>query len=232
MNNDKAEKAKNKDFVEIKFTGYANEEIFDSNIEEDLKKINPEAKTRKLVIVIGEGMVVPGFDKALDGKEINRDYEVRVGVNEGFGARKSGLVKIIPLRVFHEQRIEPRPGMILSLDGAIVKIITVSGARVVTDFNNPLAGKELLYKFKIIRKVEDERERAWALFEFYIRFIPEFEISEKIIVKGPRVLENVVSVVKDKFKELLGKELIFEEKKNEKERAGKRDALGDKKLAQ
>ena len=34
-----SEKTKKHDFVEIKFTGKANNEIFDSNIEEDLKKI-------------------------------------------------------------------------------------------------------------------------------------------------------------------------------------------------
>ncbi len=35
------EKTKKGDFVEIKYTGLANNEIFDSNIDEDLKKLNP-----------------------------------------------------------------------------------------------------------------------------------------------------------------------------------------------
>ena len=35
---------KKSDFVEIKYTGYSQGKEFDSNIEEDLKKINPKAK--------------------------------------------------------------------------------------------------------------------------------------------------------------------------------------------
>ena len=65
---------KKKDFIEIKFTGCANSQIFDSNIEEDLKKINPDAKPEKTIIVIGEGMVVPGLDKALEDKELNKKF--------------------------------------------------------------------------------------------------------------------------------------------------------------
>ena len=43
---------KKNDFIELKYTGYANNEIFDSNIEEDLKKLNPKAKAEKFIIVI------------------------------------------------------------------------------------------------------------------------------------------------------------------------------------
>ena len=36
-------RTKKNDFIEIKFTGYANGKVFDSNIEEEAKKINQEA---------------------------------------------------------------------------------------------------------------------------------------------------------------------------------------------
>jgi FKBP-type peptidyl-prolyl cis-trans isomerase 2 len=205
---------KKNDFVELEFTGYANGEVFDSNIEVELKKINPEAKVRKLIVIVGEGMVVKGFDSALVGKGIGKDYSVEVKAVDGFGPRKSELVKIIPLKVFHEQKIEPRAGAMLSLDGAIVKVITVSGARVVTDFNNPLAGKDLEYKFKIVKKVIEEKEKIEAVFEFFMKFKPDFEVKESwVVLKGPKALEGVVKAFGDKFKELLGKELKFEEVK-------------------
>ena len=214
------ETAKKKDFVEVKFTGYSNGNIFDSNIEEDLKKIDSKAKPRETMVIVGEGMLVPGFDRELEGKEIGKEYRIKVSAKEGFGERKKELVKTIPLKVFTEQKINPYPGMVLAMDNNLARIITVSGARVMTDFNNPLAGKDLEYKFTIVRIVSDDRERAKALFEFIFKFVPDFEVKgEDVIVKGLKVLEKFVVSFKDKFKELAGKELKFEiveEKKEEK----------------
>ena len=205
------ETVKKKDFVELKFTGYSNENVFDSNIEEDLKKIDPKAKPRETIVIVSEGMLVPGFDRELEGKEIGKEYRIKVSAKEGFGERKKELVKTIPLKVFTEQKINPYPGMVLAMDNNLARIITVSGARVMTDFNNPLAGKDLEYKFTIVRIVNDDREKAKALFEFIFKFAPDFEVKgDDVIVKGPKVLEKFVTSFKDKFKELAGKELKFE----------------------
>ena len=212
MENNKIAK---KDFIEIKYTGYANNEIFDSNIEEDLKKINPKAEPHKTIIAVGEEMVIKGFDSALEGKEIEKDYEITLKPKEAFGERKRELIKTIPLKLFTEKNVNPYPGMVLTLDDFLVKIIAVSGGRIITDFNNPLAGKEIRYKFTIKRKVTEEKEKAVALFEIFFKFIPEFEIKDKIIIKGHKNLEVLIKIYNNKFKELLGKDLAFEEKKKE-----------------
>lgn len=210
------ETTKKSDFIELKYTGYANGEIFDSNIEEDLKKLNPEAKPEKTTIVIGQGMVVRGFDKALEDKEIGKEYEVNIPSKEAFGARKRELIRTISLASFTEKKVQPQPGMILALDNTIVKIIAVSGARVTADFNNLLAGKDLKYKFTITRKIEDEKEKSETLFQFFFKSTPELEIKESsITVKLPKQMEPLVALYKDKFKEIIGKELVFEEEKDE-----------------
>jgi FKBP-type peptidyl-prolyl cis-trans isomerase 2 len=212
-------KVKKKDFVEIKFSGYANNQLFDSNIEEDYKILDPEgkAKPEKTIICIGEKMLVSGLDKQLEGKELGVEYSIEVNAKEGFGERNRNLIKIIPLKAFHEQKVSPQPGMMFTLDNALVKIIAVSGARVTADFNNPLAGKDLKYKITMTRKVEDINEKSEALFKFFLRFVPEFEVKEKIIVKGPKILEQITSTFTGKFKELVGKDLGFEEKQPKKE---------------
>jgi len=219
------EVAKKKDFVEIKFTGYSNGNIFDSNIDEDLKKISSNAKPKETIVIVGESMLVPGFDKELEGKEIGKDYEINIPAKEGFGERRKELVKTIPLKIFTEKKINPYPGMVLAIDENLVRIITVSGARVMTDFNNPLAGKDLIYKFKIVRKVMDDGEKAKTIFIQIFKFVPDFEQKEnEIVVKGPKVLEKFVDALKEKFKELIGKELKFslaEEKVEKKEESQK-----------
>mgnify|MGYP001601353865 CR=1 FL=1 len=208
---------KPKDFVEISYTGYSQGSMFDSNREADLKSINSKAKAKKTIIVIGEGMVVKGLDKALEGKEVGKEYEIKLSPKEGFGERDRNLMKTIPLKVFTDQRINPVPGAVLDMDGMIAKIISISGARVMTDFNNPLAGKELSYKFSITRIITDDKEKATALFENMFRFVPEFDITaENLTIKGPKPLEQFAQAFKDKIKALLNKELKFEEKKIEK----------------
>ena len=215
---------KKKDFIELKYTGYANGEAFDSNIEEDLKKISEKSKPVKTIVAIGEGMVVKGLDKQLEGKEIGKEYRVNIDRKDAFGERKRELIKTIPLKSFIEKKVNPRPGMVLVLDNYLVKIIAVSGARVITDFNNPLAGKNISYKFIIVRKVKDDREKAEAIFETVFKFVPEFEVKDKIIVKGPKALEGFVKEASSGFKEIMGKELSFEEKKEEtKEKELKED---------
>ena len=217
------------DFVDLEYTGYTNGEVFDSNIPEDFKKMNnnPGDKHKKLVIAIGQGFVVPGLDKALEGKEVGKFFEVDVKFKEGFGERKRELVKIIPLRVFTEKKINPYPGLTLAMDDMLARIITVSGARVVTDFNNPLAGKDLHYKFKVIRKVEDEKEKVTSLFESLLGFAPEFEVKNDIILKGPKAFEAIVKMLGKRFKEILGKEIKLEIKEDKAE--DKKDKMDEKK---
>jgi len=211
------ETTKKQDFVEIQFIGIADGKVFDTNIESELHKINPKAKAEKIVIAIGEGMLVPGFDRALEGKEIGKDYEITIGTKDAFGERKKELVKTIPLKVFREQNLDPKPGMIFSLDYSLARVITVSGARVVTDFNNPLAGRDITYKFKIIGQVTDEKGKSEALFLFYFKTIPEYEIKDKIYVKGPKQIASLLESFNAKFKSLVGKDLALDEIKIDKE---------------
>jgi FKBP-type peptidyl-prolyl cis-trans isomerase 2 len=219
------DKVKKHDFVELEFTGYLNGKPFDSNIEEDLKEISPEAKPSETIVSVGNGMVVPGLDKALEGKEIGKRYEIDVPYQEGFGPRKKELVKIIPLKAFTEKNVNPKVGAMLALDNHLVKVLAVNGARVTIDFNNPLSGKNLEYKFTIVKKVTDTEKKAKALFEVLFKFVPEFEVKDKIIMKGPKELENIAKIYSKKFKEIVGKPLGFEEKaEKEPEREGKEEA--------
>jgi len=227
------EVAKKKDFVELKFTGYANGSIFDSNVDEDLKKMSPDAKPKETIVIVGESMLVPGFDKELEGKEIGKDYEIKVTAKEGFGERRRELIKTIPLKIFTDKKVNPYPGLVLAMDENLARVITISGARVVTDFNNPLAGKDLVYKFNIVRKITDDKEKARTFFVQTFRFIPDFEIKEnEVVVKGPKVLERFVDALKEKFKEFVGKELKFslvEEKAEKKEESKEEKQNSDKK---
>ena len=211
------ETVKKNDFVQVEFSAYANGELFDSTKAEEIKKLSPNTEAKPVIVAVGQQMIVPGFDSALEGKETGKEYTIKLSPKDAFGERKREMVRIVPANSFTERRVTPRPGMQLALDNTIVKILSVSGGRVTVDFNNPLAGKEVEYKFVITRKVSDEKEKASALFEALFRFVPDFNIGEKITVKGPKILEAYAKAFSPKFKELVGKELDFkEEVKNDK----------------
>ena len=126
------------------------------------------------------------------------------------------MIKTIPIKVFLEKQILPKAGMVLNIDDYLVRVISVSGGRVLADFNNPLAGKDIRYKFKILKIVEDEKEKCEAVIENLFKFILPFEIKGKeVVLKGPKGFDVFINAFKPRFKELTGKELVFEEMKKE-----------------
>jgi len=226
------ETAKKKDFVEIEFLGrnLTNNEVFDTNITEEAKKIQLELSGKPLVVCIGESMVVKGFDEALEGKEIGKKYSVKISSEKGFGKRDSKLVKMIPLKIFLAQKIYPQPGMTLALDNNLVKVISVSGGRVLVDFNNSLAGKDIEYEFTIKKIITDSKEKVSAVQRFFFGQEFEFDIEEKegnkkIVFKDTK-LAPVLNAFKDKFKEMLGFDVeIFAKAEKNPEEAKKPEEI-------
>lgn len=197
-----------KDFIEIEFTGkIQNGEVFDSNIEEDIKAANLNVTASPFIYSLGQGMFLKGIDDFLIGKEPG-EYEIVLEPEKGFGLRDSKLIQTIPLKVFASQNVRPVPGAMFNFDGKIAKILSVSGGRVMTDFNNPLAGKTVEYKLKVLRVVEKPAEKADAFIEFLFRKKFDFEIKDKkIIVKAPEKMKTFIEMFKEKFSEVLGLEL-------------------------
>jgi len=112
------------------------------------------------------------------------------------------------LKVFIEHKINPMPGAVLTFDNKLGKVLTVSGGRIMVDFNNPLAGKEVVYKVNVLRKVEDINEKIKALNEFLFRRDFKFEIQDKkLILQVDKGFKGFVELFKDKFKDMLGFEM-------------------------
>ena len=209
-----------KDFIEIEFTGKTKEgEIFDSNIQKDMEKMHPDAKAKPFVFCIGEGMFLDAIDSFLIGKEVGKGYEIELVPEKSFGKRDPHLVKIIPLKIFREKNANPYHGMVFNFDGNFGKILSVSGGRVITDFNNPLAGKDVEYDFTIKKIVSDNKEKVNAIQRFIFGKEFEFEIDEakKKIIFSELQLMPILNAFKEKFKELLGfdVEILAKPKKEE-----------------
>ena len=203
---------KKMDFVELEFTGrLKNGEIFDSNIKEDLEKLhhghNHPIETKPFILCIGEHMFLDSIEDFLMGKDTG-EYEISLSPEKAFGIRDPKMIMRIPMKIFMEQKINPVQGEVFNFDGRLAKILTVSGGRVMADFNNPLAGKDVIYKLKVKRKVDDVNEKIKAFINFLFRRDLNFEVKEKkIIVEIEPQLSQFIEIFKEKFKSLFGMEL-------------------------
>jgi len=209
------------DFIEIEFTGKLKDgEIFDSNIKEDLKKLHEghdhPIETKPFVFGLGEQMFLNSVDDFLIGKDIGK-YELELTPEKAFGLRNQKLIMRIPTKVFREHKINPVQGEVFNFDGRLAKILSISGGRIIADFNNPLAGKEVVYKINVKRKIDDLNEKIKAMIEFFFKRELNFEIKDKKLFLGiEEPLKKYAEMFRDKFKGLFGLELEVRTAKNDK----------------
>jgi len=205
-----------KDFVEIEFTGRVRDgDIFDSNVKKDLEKLheghNHEIEAKPVIICLGEGMFLKAIDDFLIGKEIGA-YKIELPPEKAFGVRLPNLIQTIPMKIFSSQKLNPFPGALFNFDGRMAKVLSVSGGRVMVDFNNPLAGKNVVYDINVLRKVEDLNEKVKSVIDFLFRRQLKFSVQEKkIIIEVEKQMSEFVSMFKEKFKDILGMELEIKE---------------------
>ena len=198
-----------KDFIEIEFTGkIKGGEIFDSNIKEDIEKAGLKTKAKPFIFSLGQGMFLKGIDDFLIGKETGKKYDIELESKDAFGVRDSSLIKIMPIAVFQKHKLNAVPGMIYNFDGRIAKVLSVSGGRVRVDFNNLLAGKDVEYKVKVLKKIDKLDEKIKALSSFLFKKEFKFTVKDKkIIMHVDKPLVKFVEMFKEKFKEIFGMEL-------------------------
>lgn len=109
----------------------------------------------------GQGQIVPGLEKALEGRQAGEQFEVDVIPEEGYGQRHEELVQEVPRETF--QGVEDiQPGMQFQGRGPqgafTVTVTAVNDDTVQVDGNHPLAGKPLHFSIEVtdVRAATDE----------------------------------------------------------------------------
>jgi len=205
------------DFVEIDYTGKVVDsgEVFDSTYEDEVKRINPEAKFGPIIIVLGKKHLIKGLDVELDGKEVGKSYSFSVSPELGFGKKDPKLITLVNTKKFHENKINPVVGLALNVDGVMGVVKSVTGSRTLIDFNHPLASKDLFYDVKILRKVTDDVEKVKTVCG-NIGFDVECSFSEGVasvkFVNPTNAVQDVRDVLVKSLKDLVSglKDVKFE----------------------
>ena len=152
------------DFVEVVFVGKEKEsgKVFDTNDPKEAERLKLDTSKHHLHMLyacIGKQDVIQGLDEAFVGKEVGKKYTVNVSFEKAFGKKDAKLYQLVSMSKFKEQRLEPYPGMPVSSNNARGTVKSVSGGRVMVDFNHPLASKDLTYEFTLKRILDDEKEK-------------------------------------------------------------------------
>ncbi|MGC9309899.1 MAG: FKBP-type peptidyl-prolyl cis-trans isomerase [Candidatus Nanoarchaeia archaeon] len=134
------------DKVKVEFEGKLDSgEVFDSSKGEQAHPIE---------FVVGEGLVIKGFDEAVLGMEEGQEKEFSIKPEDAYGQRREELKKEIPKSSLPKGQ-EPKEGMALIVQTQQghkmpVKIDKVKDDSIVLDLNHPLAGQNLNFKIKVV----------------------------------------------------------------------------------
>lgn len=143
-----------------------NNEIIDTTIKEVAEKNSLDkdknASYEPLFAIVGERWLVEGLDEGLKGLEIGKQNTIEISPEKAYGVRDPSKIRLIPLRKFRKDGIDPIPGLPVTIDKKTAYVRSVGAGRVQVDFNHPLAGKTLIYDIKPekIIKTDDEKIRA------------------------------------------------------------------------
>ncbi len=214
---------KKNDFVEIEYTGKLKENnaVFDTTSEKVAKDNNlfsENSDYKPVIICIGKGFLLKGLEDKIDGKELGK-HVVDLKPEEAFGKKDAKLIQLIPTKKFHEQQINPMPGLQLNIDGVLGTVRTVTGGRTIVDFNHPISGKDVIYEVEIKRVVTDAKEKINAVLKMMINVkdadikVEGDKATIKIKQKLPSEVENEL---KKQIKELTNIEASFTTNKEEK----------------
>ena len=105
-----------------------------------------------LAILFGHGNIIPGLEKAMEGKEAGDSFKANVPAAEAYGERREGLSQRIPKKHFGAQKLEPGMQVVLQTNfGPRAVTIEKVGMSVVdVDLNHPMAGKDLDFDIEIV----------------------------------------------------------------------------------
>lgn len=128
--------------VDVHYTGrLANGDVFDSSEGRE-----------PLSFTMGDGQIIPGFEKALIGKNVGDKLTVNIPPQEAYGDYKPELLVKVPNSQM-PGGVEVGQQLNATADnGTVVQVLVaeVNEDHVVIDGNHPLSGKELIFDIEVM----------------------------------------------------------------------------------
>jgi FKBP-type peptidyl-prolyl cis-trans isomerase 2 len=132
--------------IKVNYTGkFEDGTVFDTSLTEGRDPLET---------VLGQGNLIPGFEKGLLGMNEGENKTIEIEPTEAYGEYLDGLVNVVPPTQMPEG---VKVGDVLQSSGergtinVTVKEITEQGVKI--DANHPLAGKKLIFDVEVLEVV-------------------------------------------------------------------------------
>ncbi len=120
--------------------------------DEEGAQLDSSEGKEPLTYLHGANNIIPGLEKALEGKAEGDQVEVTVAPEEGYGEHREELVEAVPREAFGDvDQLEPGMRFQAQTDKGPVSVVVtdVQEDTVTVDGNHPLAGKSLNFSVKV-----------------------------------------------------------------------------------
>jgi len=139
--------------------------LIDYTLTNDNKEVIDSSEGHEpLAYIHGSGQIIPGLEKALDGKVVGDALQVDVSPEQGYGEHDSEKIITIP-RAQVQGVPDLKVGIQLQASGGegpqVVTVTKLSDTEVTLDGNHPLAGTNLHFDVTI-REVRDATDEEIA----------------------------------------------------------------------
>lgn len=130
--------------VKLHYTGKLGDgQVFDSSLQRE-----------PLEVKLGEGKLIPGFEKGLVNMKVNEKKTITIPKEEAYGEVEKSLFQKIPNENLPPE-IKPEVGMGLmsqNPDGSEqqLRIADVKEGFIIVDANHPLAGHDLTFELELL----------------------------------------------------------------------------------
>jgi FKBP-type peptidyl-prolyl cis-trans isomerase SlyD len=123
-------------------------------LKDDEDNVLDQSDSGDFAYLVGTGQIIPGLEKAVEGKQTGDQLNVSIMAADAYGERVLEKIQRVPQKMFPED-IEIKPGMQFeaqSPDGdvSIATVDSIDDDVVVVDHNHPLAGKNLHFEVEVV----------------------------------------------------------------------------------
>ncbi len=115
--------------------------------------IDSSAGREPLEYIQGQGMIVPGLEKEMNGRSTGDKFKVKVSPAEGYGEFNEALMQEVPLNAFQgTENVEVGMMFYAQTPGGQIPLTVrkVTDTHATVDANHALAGKNLNFEIEVV----------------------------------------------------------------------------------
>jgi FKBP-type peptidyl-prolyl cis-trans isomerase SlpA len=127
--------------VKVHYTGkLTDNNVFDSSVERE-----------PLEFVVGEGMLIPGFEQGLMGMQVGETKTIELSPEQAYGEVREELINEVPTQNLPEGVEEGQMLQANTEAGPITVVVSkINEETAIVDANHPLAGKTLIFDLEVV----------------------------------------------------------------------------------